>query len=956
MLKYVRRRARLTQRDLAIAVGYSEAHLCRLEQNQRLPDPTTLLALFVPALQLEDEPALATHLLELAAAARDERAPGRGGSPSSPHAPAYDSGALELIPTVPPYVVARPALLARLAEQLGVERIVALCGLGGMGKTTLAAALARQEQAARPVFWLTLTAGVTTTAEALLRQLALFLQAQGHTQLQPLLQPGVALAPDQQLALIGAALASQPALLCFDNVHLVQHDPVIARMLQHLVAATPASLLLTSREAVPLAGAAQVRLTGLAQPEGLALIERLWPSDRPALAAPLAARLLHKTGGSPMLLRLAIGHLRDQAGDPAVFIERLATEPQVASYLLDGVLGQLARPALRLAELIAVFRQPIDLYDEALLTLLHAADGPYDLAAALAELQRRQLIDHPARATLHALVRDHLYAALTLDMARRQRLHSVAAEWSEQAGHVVEAAYHACQAGNLQQAVDVLNDQGETLLNRGQAQAAAEVVDALLARLRRQAHPDELRRQLLTVRGDLLVHTLRTAEAESDYRQALALAEQQASPRVRAQLAWRLAYGLMQRGQAAEAVTLCRSAAASITAGDTLLLAQLAAAECRGLMISARYEEAVQVARRALTLADQVAGLMPRRADEVRARAHNTLGIILEFWRQYATALDHLQRAVAAAQRAEMRQFEQRCIMNVGGFLLEQGDLLGALDRYSTALSGARALGDSYTAELILHNLGVIHYLRAEFDAALARLDEACAIDEQMGNQSGRADSQQQRARVLLALGRTDEARAVIDEALLVLADSTDQRARGYALDVLSMIQMVQGDSAGAQTTLLAALALPVTAEDGQLRSYVRQRLAVALLISGDSEAARQTIADEPPAGAGPEVLLDYQIFGGICALAEGDPAAAVAAARAVADRAAASGYRLYERPAARLLAAVYKAPPLAALPPLLWGAPEQAAPHPHQARSGVPRDRPRSQPSERLQRRRHVA
>lgn len=73
MLKYVRRRARLTQRELAIAVGYSEAHLCRLEQNQRLPDLTTLLALFVPTLDLDDAPELTARLLDLAAAARDAR-------------------------------------------------------------------------------------------------------------------------------------------------------------------------------------------------------------------------------------------------------------------------------------------------------------------------------------------------------------------------------------------------------------------------------------------------------------------------------------------------------------------------------------------------------------------------------------------------------------------------------------------------------------------------------------------------------------------------------------------------------------------------------------------------------------------------------------------------------------------------------------------------------------------
>ena len=70
LLKYLRKRAQLTQRELAIAVGYSEAQVSRLEKNQRLPDPTTLTALFIPALGLDEEPDAVARLLELAATAR----------------------------------------------------------------------------------------------------------------------------------------------------------------------------------------------------------------------------------------------------------------------------------------------------------------------------------------------------------------------------------------------------------------------------------------------------------------------------------------------------------------------------------------------------------------------------------------------------------------------------------------------------------------------------------------------------------------------------------------------------------------------------------------------------------------------------------------------------------------------------------------------------------------------
>jgi tetratricopeptide (TPR) repeat protein len=69
-LKYLRRRAGQTQLELSIAVGYSNAQISRLEQNHRPPDRATVAARFVPALCLDDEPAIVGRLMALAGGAR----------------------------------------------------------------------------------------------------------------------------------------------------------------------------------------------------------------------------------------------------------------------------------------------------------------------------------------------------------------------------------------------------------------------------------------------------------------------------------------------------------------------------------------------------------------------------------------------------------------------------------------------------------------------------------------------------------------------------------------------------------------------------------------------------------------------------------------------------------------------------------------------------------------------
>src|SRR5271165_6579416 len=66
LLRYLRRRAGLTQTELSIAVGYSDAQISRLEKNLRLPNLATVQARFVPALKLKNETAAMERLLQLA--------------------------------------------------------------------------------------------------------------------------------------------------------------------------------------------------------------------------------------------------------------------------------------------------------------------------------------------------------------------------------------------------------------------------------------------------------------------------------------------------------------------------------------------------------------------------------------------------------------------------------------------------------------------------------------------------------------------------------------------------------------------------------------------------------------------------------------------------------------------------------------------------------------------------
>src|SRR5262249_33328311 len=115
------------------------------EHNQRLPDAATLQARFIPALYLDEEPAWARRLLELAAAGRAGGAaralpPAAGAAPSEP--------ALRPLPTPLTPPAGRERVVAELAGLLRspraqAARLVTLMGPSGVGKTRLALEVAR---------------------------------------------------------------------------------------------------------------------------------------------------------------------------------------------------------------------------------------------------------------------------------------------------------------------------------------------------------------------------------------------------------------------------------------------------------------------------------------------------------------------------------------------------------------------------------------------------------------------------------------------------------------------------------------------------------------------------------------------------------------------------------------------------------------------------------------------
>jgi ATP/maltotriose-dependent transcriptional regulator MalT/DNA-binding XRE family transcriptional regulator len=910
LLRYLRRQSRLTQRDLGIAIGYSEGHINRYEKDKAWPDPTLVAALIVPALHLEQESSLARRLLELAQI--------RPACPASEPGPApVPIDLTEAIPPAPSNEIVRSLTLYRLAARLSTERRILLSGLAGVGKTCLAAALARQQAACMPVFWLTLTGGVTTSVDFLIYQLSLFLAGHGHPHIKSLLQtaPNQPHPPlDRSLMLISNALNAQPVLLCFDNAETIARNTDFLQVLQHLCATTTAGMVFTSRETLPLKGIFEIGLTGLDRTEGLTLISSLSDGQ---IDPEQALHLLEKTNGNPMLIRLAVAQLVVGQENAARFIEDLGAQPQVASFLLETVQNQASPTEWRLLCLLAVFLQSVNLYDGCLLELIQGLDLAQPVGEAIASLQNRHLVDDPAHAVLNPLVQEYVYRSMSVDSTHRRRLHRLAGDWYTETGQAgLSAAQHYAAAGLLEETVESIARNELEIIAKGQAPAAVTILDEILgAHSKIHALNDDLLRRLLVTRGDLLTPTIRANEAIENFRQALALAN---NPAVRADIVFHMRSAMLTRGLFTEALERIQAAQADLSPADQLLNAQLCIFKSGVNVVLGKLNEAHQPAEQAIALADQLEHISILSAETIRSDAYYYLANIARHASQPNVAIEHARRALASARHSGMKIRETACQAFIGGMLFDAGDLQGSLQYRQEALAGAQAIGDDMGVALYSTNLVDIEHLQLHLRAAAEKLEQAESFFEYIGDTRSLAFTLNLRATNALLRGDIVQASAMINRVINAMEGPATKLWWGDVLEKLAMVHLVQGQTALAKTTLQRALAMTDVSNNAMSKFRLNTNLALAQAIEGEVPVARQTLLAAPRFdGLSLWTLLDRDAVDCCVLIAAGEMEQAASLAAQIGQHSHACPY--YQRIGLRLENTIQNNLPVSTFPGLLW-------------------------------------
>jgi predicted ATPase/DNA-binding XRE family transcriptional regulator len=816
LLRYLRVRAQLTQRQLAQAVGYSEAQLCRLELGRRQPDPAVVAARFLPALRLDDQSTLSRHLLALA-----QQSPGILTLPAAP--PAMSSGRASVpsplsiapspalpLPAVPGSLIGREHDLAGAAGLLRRPqvRLLTLVGPAGIGKTRLALAIAAHLADHFPD-------GITFVDLAPISDPALVPVAIGRAL-------GVAERAGQPvLAGLRAALRDRQTLLVLDNFEqLLPAAPLLADLLQS--GPTP-KLLVTSRAPLHLRWEQQFAVPPLALPD----LTNLPPLQ--ALAAVPAVALFLE---------------RSQAVDPGFGLQayNAAAVAQLCTRLdglplaieLAAALVRLWPPLLMLKQMN--FALPAAGVDRgAVLPFLTA--GPRDLPA-------RQQTLRAAMAWSYDLLTPE-------EQALFRRMGVFSGGWTlaaveqvagEQIGGDVKELLALLLDKSLIVRVERRGGSAEDAPRFGMLETLREYATALLAE--HGELPAARRRHALYFRklaeeaGDHLdgpeqVIWLNRLEREHDnlraaLRFAVTLSESELSMRLASALApfWRV------RGYVAEGYGWLERVLSERDGVPPELRAR--ALHGAGMLAQERadYQDAVAFYDEALTV------LQPLGDERRSAMLLNDLGIIAERRGEYARAQGLHEQSLVLQRKLGNQHGVAAALLCLGAVAFQQGDYGRSQEFVEQSLALWRRLGDQRFIAAALNNLGQAVCLQGDHARARALHQEGLELKREVGDKWGVAFSLNNLGIVAHAEGEFDRARGLHEESLALRRELGDKRGIAMSLHFLGTVAVAQGDHHLAKALLAESLTLRREVGDSQGVASCLLGLGVVATAQRQSERA----------------------------------------------------------------------------------------------------------------------
>jgi tetratricopeptide (TPR) repeat protein len=711
-------------------------------------------------------------------------------------------------------MVGRDVLVQEGLANLREGRSVAVSGPSGMGKTTLAAAIAgswdrpvgSESTVAEPgrVFWFTVRPGMNDQLASLAFALGYFLRHCGalNTWRQLVADQG-RVHIERTMGLLRHDLASlrpEAALICIDEVDLLDpelHEHALVLQLVDDVKSITPVLLIGQRTVMPTDR--HFDLTGLDQPQCRELLKANGVSDLPP---ELSDRLHSLTRGSPALLLLLAAEW--SGSEDVAQLGASARSTMSIEVLLKRVWRRLVGDDRAVLLQLAVFRAaaPGD-----------AWQGNTSQLERLAELN---LIDFDGGGGIELVPFVRRFVYHQLEPAARRIAHLAAADLLEARGDFTEAMHHCIEGAQPARAVWLWIRHRLIEIDRGRAGIAVD----LLGRISPADLADPRDRDALhATRGALLNFLGRAEDAEADLRGVGAGAD----PALRVYAQAFLGSALETQGRAEQALQAYRDGLSTLIGSPW------------------RQEIDLRI-RMSHVLQTRLFDLDEARREAIAARLESEIfhGSVEERAGDYAAArARYLAAHELASGLSGYALQKSRLCSHLGNLSWRLGDIDAAVDLLEQALRHDRERGDVVAEANDRMSLSAAYIVGGHHERALAEAEQGIALAQQLQDGFLLAGSAACTGEAAVNLGRLAEAEHFAMQSLT----TEEEGMRTYGLAVLGMVGRVQCAFAPAADVLSQAIRSAKDVDDKYAEATAWRELGHVHRDAGAARAARDAYA-----------------------------------------------------------------------------------------------------------------
>jgi len=254
------------------------------------------------------------------------------------------------------------------------------------------------------------------------------------------------------------------------------------------------------------------------------------------------------------------------------------------------------------------------------------------------------------------------------------------------------------------------------------------------------------------------------------------------------------------------------------------------------------------------------------------------VGALAWFWivkTHLVEGREHLTAALAASAVNPSRPSRARALWGAAHMLAFQGDTSEARAWIDEARSMSRDLGDTREIAVALEGIGWTHFFRSEDEAACTAFEECLRLQQASGDQHLVVRAMVGLAQVLVALGRTDEAKPMAQEIIEFAEKHNDKRSEHFGWHYLADCELILGNCTDSLSLYKQSLVLAHAIGDKVEISFEVQGVAMSLAglgLTGMGEALSEIKrvgfpqSPSPPFSISPagEAQVAIQLAGGV--------------------------------------------------------------------------------------------